>query len=107
MKQDDLNAIIRDADAGIRAAKRVLEKAPQISRDYLFFWTAYIELATERPASMGGQMPIPLSAIRAYADDLGMDEREYDELKTVIRAVDSRHCRLLNEKAEKASKARG
>lgn len=52
---------------------------------------------------MAGSGQIPLSAIREYARDYRMNDRELDALKRVIMAVDNRRMILMNKRQKKAA----
>lgn len=94
-----MSALIRDAQSGVQAAQNILNAAPVIGEDGLFYWNAINELDSERPTSMGGGLlRIPISAILTYAEYLGMTRRETDDLMMVVRTVDLTKCRLVSDK---------
>ena len=55
---------------------------PDIRPEFLIYWQAYRDLQTER---RGPRSPIPVNAIFAYADRVGLDR---DRLKRIVWEVD-------------------
>lgn len=56
---------------------------------------------------MGGLSRIPITSVITYADYLGMNQRETDDLMKVIKTLDTRKCRLVSDKqAEKSAATR-
>lgn len=43
-----------------------------------------------------GLGPIPRSSVRAYAEEQGLAEHEFDDLWAVIRMVDAEHLKIAN-----------
>ncbi|WP_459208452.1 phage tail assembly chaperone [Aurantiacibacter arachoides] len=82
-------------------AAAVLATQPPLHEISVFYWNAFIELNSERPIGMSGSGLIPLTAIRAYAQDYDLDRQEYETFKRIIGAVDNRRQRLIDDKREK------
>ena len=78
-----------------------LSNEPLLEMRFNFYWTAYEELATDRPVTMNGAGLIPLTAIRAYSDDFQMSRIERDMFKAIMMSVD-RH--MHNFEAAKQKK---
>ena len=85
-------------------AQAFLDEQPQLYSGSIFYWRAFQELNTERPIGLGGKGLIPLSAIRAYAADMGMDDDEYTSFKRIIMDVDNRRERLIRKYRKKSEK---
>lgn len=65
--RDDLALLQKGASAGNELALKVLADQPTI--EWPWHWWAFHELSTDRPATQGALLPIPLTAIRAMADE--------------------------------------
>lgn len=108
MSFDDLAQLIDLAQNAIggpqERAAEYLAGQPPLGDASLFYWNAFNELGRDRPLSVNGQGLIPLTAIRAYARDLGMTADEYRSLKQVVCAVDNRRQALIDEKQRKQAK---
>lgn len=91
-----------------------LESIPEKFRndplpDYLIdhtFMKAFWELTTERSIGMAVG-PIPVSQIRAYAEDRGLGIGMIEGFTTVIRKMDSAYIKYLDEKMKKDAKQNG
>lgn len=68
----------------------VFQNAPELRPDLLPFWRAYDELSTCRGyAGMSGvPLPIPWTAIDAYAMRHGFSGEMFDDLVDILRAMD-------------------
>lgn len=55
-----------------------------------FYLTAFFELSTERPPSLGGIMPIPWSKIRDYADRVNLQGLDYEAFLSIMRIMDAK-----------------
>ncbi len=71
-------------------------ECPEIPSDLMFYWTAYQDLATERP--QGGYYAIPYFKIVEYAKVWRAD---FDLLKMMIWAIDSLYLKYWKDKAPK------
>ena len=76
---------------------------PSLETRFGFYWRAWRELDTERSIGMAAG-PIPLSAIREYARDYGLNLREYEGLKRIMMATDNRYRLLIQEREERRRK---
>lgn len=96
--------LVRNApDVVAERAQGILDQGPAIKGSYALWWTAFNELSTDRPASMGGLCSIPRTAIRNYALELGLTRSEYHELRTIVRIVDAHVISVAADKARKAA----
>jgi hypothetical protein len=72
---------------------------PDLDDGLLMYWQAFTELDSCRPASMSGVPRIPWTAIRAYAQWLGLGAEEEDRFFFLIRSMDDvtveHHARKL------------
>ena len=71
-----------------RIASAKLATAPRVHPANAFYEEAYSDLSTERPLTMGGVGPIPMSAVINYAEYYDLTTYESDRLWRVIKAVD-------------------
>lgn len=69
------------------------------------YFNAFMELTTERQLGQA-EGPIPLSAIRGWADDEGISRvgREYERLKVLVWALDNVYLVHRADAAKKAAK---
>ena len=70
-------------------------------------WEAFVELTTCRHYHMGGEGPIPWTAMQAWADWWGMkdmDDRAF--FCRVLRRLDAAYLELQGKRSEAASKSR-
>lgn len=63
--------------------------APQLLPGLELFWWAYQDLSSCRPASFGGALPIPWTAIKEYAVLSDLDPDQTDDMVYFIRKMDS------------------
>ena len=70
---------------------------PELHDIELFYWQAFWDLCTERQVTMGGAMPIPLSAIRKYEEDNGCHGREFID---IMRKMDAAYLNAKDEKSK-------
>lgn len=68
---------------------------PEIEPHQKLYWDAFHELSTERQIGMGAG-PIPRSAIKVYADELGIVGDDYDPFHLIIRKMDNEYLSLLH-----------
>lgn len=66
-----------------------------------WFW----ELSTERQLGLGGQGPIPMSAVRRLCRDLSLDRDVVTLAKSVISSIDHAYLEWVRDNAPKASAA--
>lgn len=64
-----------------------MRNAPELRLGLEFYYLAYYELSSERPAGFGPQ-PIPWRAIRDWADAHGVEGEQLDDLFHHVRALD-------------------
>lgn len=82
---------------------RILNK-PVLRPGLDFYFTAFIELSTERQIGQA-EGPIPLSAIREWAKDCGIySPSEYERLKQLVWSLDTVY---LNHRATKIKEEAG
>lgn len=62
--------------------------APSLRPGLELYWLAYAELSTCRPPSFGDLLPIPWTAIDAYATRYDFDEDQFDWLVCASREMD-------------------
>ncbi len=75
-----------------------IQDPPDIKPEFLIYWSAWKDLQTERSRPRGS---IPVNAIFAYADRLGLDR---DRLKRIVWEVDKtilEHWKGLDEAEKK------
>lgn len=79
-----------------------LASAPELREDLVPFWLAYDELSTCRDyAGMAGApLPIPWTAIHEYAIRHRFAGEHFDDLVTIVRAMDEAFLRRAREQAE-------
>lgn len=53
------------------------------------YWRAYSELTTCRPASFGGLLPVPWTAIDRYAERYGFDDDQFEWLVYICDKLDT------------------
>ncbi len=68
---------------------------PEVFQPYMFYWTAFHELGSERQIGMGVG-PIPRSAIKAYAEEFEIFGDDFDKFLSIIRTLDSEYLSLVN-----------
>lgn len=81
-----------------------LAEAPRQEHD--FYWSAFWELNTERPSSMG-IVQIPVSAIEAYSEKpiLRFTLREQWAFKSIMRTLDHAYIEVESERQKAATRA--
>lgn len=80
-------------------------RRPKVPIGHDDVWEAWSELSTCRPLTMGGEGPIPWTAIAQWSRDRGMSAYDADELRQLIRVMDSEY---LTERAKQAeARAKG
>lgn len=62
-------------------------------------WEAFFRLSASRPVTMAGSGPIPFEAIDRYADRYRVTD--FDELYTLLSAMDSVYLEHAHEEREK------
>lgn len=99
---EDEEQILRQAYRRGIPPPDVMRDAPELPADLLPFWQAYDELSTCRQfAGMSGvPMPIPWTAIDKYAIRHRYAGDEYDDLVSIVRAVDDAFRKHAMEKAK-------
>lgn len=75
---------------------------PELPEDLTFVWEAFWHLHTERQLGMGGQGPIPRSAILLYAGSFGMGSDETRWFAGLIAAMDDAYFAHQRERREVA-----
>jgi hypothetical protein len=70
---------------------------PEIWFQNQFYWNAFNELSSERQIGMG-LGPIPLSAIRRYAEEWELDGDEYEVFYSIIRKMDIKYLDMTHSK---------
>jgi hypothetical protein len=75
-----------------------IENAPQLYPWLEFWWEAYQDLSTTRQAGFGGAYPISWLAISHYAEALGYDADQTDELFYFISIMDREFLAWYEEK---------
>ena len=90
--------VISSAKKGVARSIALLERAPKLDND--FYYAAFNDLSTMRPAGMGLSL-IPLDKIDWYAERDELDILEKSALESVIRAVDIDY---VNRHANQSSK---
>ena len=100
--RDDLALLQKGAAAGNTFAIKALADQPTI--DWPWFWWAFHELSTDRPATQGALLPIPYNAIRSMADDWNSRGKARSDFHYIIRQLDNHVLTKAREQAEKASK---
>lgn len=53
------------------------------------YFDAFMDLSSCRQLGMGGVGPIPWTAMKAYADDFGLDEDAREELYYLMKRMDA------------------
>lgn len=64
-----------------------IQNAPELLLGQVFYFGAFLELNTDRYVGME-LGPIPWSSIMEYADRLGLDDEEREDLFHHVRALD-------------------
>lgn len=82
-------------------ALETLSEAPVISREAMWFWTAFGHLGGDRNSGMG-LAPIPFTAMRAYADEYRLRGHEREAFFEIIRTVDSEYIAMTEAKRKAA-----
>lgn len=98
--RDDLALLQKGASAGNELALKVLADQPTI--EWPWHWWAFHELSTDRPATQGALLPIPLTAIRAMADEWNLCGKARSDFHYIIRQMDNHVLAKAREQAEKA-----
>ena len=75
---------------------------PLIPKRLSFFYSAFWDLDTERPRAMGGEGPIPMSAVRSFARDHGLDPELAERLKLIVKAMDRVYLTVKSEQQREA-----
>lgn len=85
-----------------------IKNAPELMVGLGFYYTAFIELSSERHIGMA-EGRIPLTAIREYAKECGLyeDWEEYERLKYLVWAMDAAYLDWREKKTKKMSKRAG
>ena len=78
-----------------REAPKEFFQQPEILPQHQLYMEAFNELSTERQIGMGVG-PIPRSAIRAYAQELGIVGDEFEHFHRIIRLVDNDYLQAAN-----------
>lgn len=74
--------------------------APELAPGLEFYFHAFVELTTERQVGMS-EGPIPVSAMRRYAEDLGLSPDEAHRFRTLISGMDVAYLRHRSNEAKK------
>jgi hypothetical protein len=74
----------------------VVANKPILSLGLSYFLTAFYDLDTER--SVSDLAPIPWSAIKAYADAIGCDDFECEQLEYFVRYIDDTYLKKVASK---------
>jgi hypothetical protein len=80
--------------AGQRAPDPFYER-PEIDEASVYLWRAFIDLGTERQVGMG-LGPIPRSAAKAYAAEIGLSGDCFDHFWAIINTVDNEYLKFAN-----------
>lgn len=83
-----------------------VENAEYVRDGLELYWTAYTELTTCRPQSMGGCPPIPWTAVATYAQIHGFDDDQLNDLVYFVRRLDDTYAKWY-EKHEARNKPVG
>lgn len=84
---------------GLPLPKKI-QDAPELYFGSLLYYDAFLELNTCRPSGWG-IMPIPWTAIIAYADEHGLLGEQRESLLSIIRQVDQKWLEHLSKKEGK------
>ena len=76
---------------------------PKLGTAEQVYYGAFLELGTERVSAMS-LGPIPISKIKAYADDLELDWRETEAFVYVLYHLDIHYRNRRAEQADKSMK---
>lgn len=93
-------------DAAIERGDEIPEEilnAPEVRDDLHFYFTAYLELSSERVPGFGAR-PLPWSKVIEYGHYYGADD--VDEFRAIMQAVDALYLEFL-EANEKQSQPAG
>lgn len=85
-------------DRGV-APPEALQNAPELLPGLDLYYEAFFALNSCR--GMGG--PIPWTAIREYANYMGVEADEFDRLVLLIREMESERDQYLEEKKDKGT----
>jgi hypothetical protein len=74
---------------------------PELSLDQVFYWDAFNDLSSERAIGMGIG-PIPYSAVRNYAAEFNIVDRdEFDYFYGIMKAMDTEYLTIVNSTEKK------
>lgn len=76
-----------------------IANAPELQMGLSLFFEAFFDLHTTRTVGLE-QGPIPWPAVEEYAQRLGLDEGQREELHVYVRAMDNAYLEWSRAKAE-------
>lgn len=77
-----------------------IQNAPEVPFGLELYFLAYQDLSTCRPGGMG-LYPVPWMAVRHYAEWMGLDEEQEEELHFFVRQLDEAWIKYWEEKQAK------
>lgn len=83
-----------------------IQNAPELMLGLEFYYGAFLDLNTCRPTGWD-ILPIPWSAMSDYAQMMGLDAEERDDLFFFVTSLDSAFRSYHQAKAEKQRKVKG
>jgi hypothetical protein len=75
-----------------------IANAPELLTGLEFYLNAFTDLSTERPAGMGGILPIPVSKMREFGLCNSLDMSELGDFIYIMKTLDKNHVTKTNEK---------
>lgn len=75
-----------------------IANAPELDPGLDLFYNAFFDLDSERAMAAMGVGRIPSSAIRAYAHEFDLDERQSEQLSDYITQMDSAFIKYMSAK---------
>lgn len=82
-----------------------LENQPELPDHLTFAWEAFWALHSDRPAVMGGALPIPFSSLDRYARRYGIAGVDaFDRFSRLVQHMDGAYLKWSAEKSKRDSR---